>query len=171
LSPKKPVDILLFLGYPLAVVRIRKKSPKNPPAATEPVRLKSPEGEMRLKRQAAWEGQERRLDRRVNEEDKVVIELLTDGQPPTEKTIINALTKDISPGGVRLTTNRHLPINTLLKMEIVLSNRRRVIQVMGAVRWTRSLYEEELFETGIEFTRISPEDKMLLLEHTYKKRT
>lgn len=126
---------------------------------------------MRLKRQAAWEGQERRLDRRVNEEDKVVIELLTDGQPPTEKTIINALTKDISPGGVRLTTNRHLPINTLLKMEIVLSNRRRVIQVMGAVRWTRSLYEEELFETGIEFTRISPEDKMLLLEHTYKKRT
>ncbi len=111
------------------------------------------------------------MDRRVHEEDKVVIELLTDGQPPAEKTIINALTKDISPGGVRLTTNRHLPINTLLKMEIVLSNRRRVIQVMGAVRWTRSLYEEELFETGIEFTRISPEDKMLLLEHTYKKRT
>jgi len=126
---------------------------------------------MRLKRQAAREGQDRRLDRRVNEEDKVVIELLTNGQPPLEKTIINALTKDISPGGVRLTTNRNLPVNTLLKMEIVLSNRRRVIQVMGVVRWTRSLYEEELFETGIEYTRISPEDKMLLLEHTYKKRT
>lgn len=125
---------------------------------------------MRPKEQAALEGRNRRRDRRVKEEDKVVIELLTDGQPPAEKTLINALTKDISPGGVRLTTNQRLPVNTLVKMEIVLSNKRRAIRVMGAVRWTRSLYEEALFETGIEFTRISPDDKMLLLEHTYKKR-
>jgi c-di-GMP-binding flagellar brake protein YcgR len=125
---------------------------------------------MRPKSQEPRPDQERRQERRVDEEDKVVIELLTDGQPPAEKTIISALTKDISPGGVRLTTNRRLPPNTLLKMEIVLSRRRRVIQVMGTVRWTRSLYEEELFETGIEFTRISPEDKMLLLEHTYKRK-
>jgi hypothetical protein len=27
-----------------------------------------------------------------------------------------------------------------------------------------------MFESGVEFTQISPEDKMLLLEHTYKKR-
>jgi len=27
-----------------------------------------------------------------------------------------------------------------------------------------------MFEIGIEFTQISPDDKMLLLEHTYKKR-
>lgn len=125
---------------------------------------------MRPKEQAALEGRNRRRDRRVKEEDKVVIELLTDGQPPAEKTLINALTKDISPGGVRLTTNQRLPVNTLVKMEIVLSNKRRAIRVMGAVRWTRSLYEEALFETGIEFTRISPDDKMLLLEHAYKKR-
>jgi len=125
---------------------------------------------MRPKEQAALEGRNRRRDRRVKEEDKVVIELLTDGQPPAEKTLINALTKDISPGGVRLTTNQRLPVNTLVKMEIVLSNKRRAIRVMGAVRWTRSLYEEALFETGIEYTRISPDDKMLLLEHTYKKR-
>jgi c-di-GMP-binding flagellar brake protein YcgR len=126
---------------------------------------------MRPKERADWQGRDRRQDRRVDEEDKVVIELLTDGRPPAEKMVINALTKDISPGGVRLTINQRLPLNTLVRLEIVLSNRRRVIQVMGAVRWTRSLYEETLFETGIEFTRISPDDKMLLLEHTYKKRT
>lgn len=126
---------------------------------------------MRKKKEAARQGQERRRDSRIKEEDKVVIELLTNGQPPADKTIIYALTKDISPGGVRLTTNMPLPVNTLLKMEIVLSQRRRAVHVMGIVRWwARSIYEEELFEIGIEFTQISPDDKMLLLEYTYKKR-
>src|SRR5512139_177830 len=113
---------------------------------------------MRKKGRPAWPDQERRRDSRIKEEDKVVIELLTDGQPPAEKTILNALTKDISPGGVRLTTNILLPVNTLLKMELVLSRRRRVIQATGIVRWARTVYDEEMFEIGIEFTQISPDD-------------
>jgi hypothetical protein len=152
--------------------RWRKKVGKKAPSDNGADRLNSPEGEMPPKKQLAWPGHERRRDSRINEEDKVVIELLTDGQPPAEKTIINALTKDISPGGVRLTTHLLLPVNTLLKMEIVLSRRRRVINVTGIVRWwARSLLAEELFEIGIEFTQISPEDKMLLLEHTYRKKS
>jgi c-di-GMP-binding flagellar brake protein YcgR len=125
---------------------------------------------MRKNAPPAWPDRERRRDSRIKEEDKVVIELLTDGQPPTEKTILNALTRDISPGGVRLTTNMLLPVNTLLKIEVALSRRRRVIRATGIVRWARTVYDEEMFEIGIEFTQISPEDKMLLLEHTYKKR-
>lgn len=125
---------------------------------------------MRNKRQLPQSDRERRRDSRVKEEDKVAIELLTNGQPPTEKTVLNALTKDISPGGVRLTTNKLLPVNTLLKIEVVLSRRRRVVRAMGIVRWARTVYDEEMFEIGVEFTQISPDDKMLLLEHTYKKR-
>jgi c-di-GMP-binding flagellar brake protein YcgR len=125
---------------------------------------------MRKKREPAWPIRERRQENRINEEDKVVIELLTNGQPPGDKSVINALTKDISPGGARIMTNILLPANTILKMEIVLSNRRRRVHTTGTVRWARSVYEEELFEMGIEFTHISPEDKMLLLEHTYRKR-
>ncbi|HUU36820.1 MAG TPA: PilZ domain-containing protein [Candidatus Desulfaltia sp.] len=125
---------------------------------------------MRKKKGPAWPTRERRQESRVNEEDKVVIELLTNGQTPEDKSIINALSKDISPGGVRIMTNTLLPVNTLLKIEIVLSNRRRRLHTMGVVRWARSVYEEELYEMGIQFSRISPEDKMLLLEHTYRKR-
>jgi len=125
---------------------------------------------MRKKRPLPWPDQERRRDSRIKEEDKVVIELLTNGQPPDERTILNALTKEISPGGVRLTTNTLLPVNTLLKMDVVLSRRRRIVHAVGIVRWARTVYDEEMFEIGIEFTQISPDDKMLLLEHTYKKR-
>lgn len=150
--------------------RFRKKDQKKAPSGVEAARLKSLEGEMRKKKEAARQARERRRDRRINEEDKVLIELLTNGRPPADQTIINALTKDVSPGGVRLLTNVLLPVNTLLKMEIVLSQRRRQVHAMGVVRWAHSMYEEELFEIGIEFTQISPDDKMLLLEHTYKKR-
>lgn len=125
---------------------------------------------MRHKRQAAGRPGERRLDSRVQEEDKVVLELLTNGAPPSDKTLLNALSRDVSPGGTKLMTNTLLPVGTLLKLEIALSRRRRLVRAMGVVRWARSISEEEWFEIGVEFTHISPEDKMLLLEHTYKRR-
>jgi c-di-GMP-binding flagellar brake protein YcgR len=149
--------------------KLRKKGQKKPPPAPEAKRLNHEEAEMRKEKEPTWPGRERRRESRIKEEDKVAIELLTNGQTPADKSIINALTKDISPGGVRIMTNMLLPVNTLLKMEIVLSQRRRRVHTMGVVRWARSVYEEELFEMGIEFTQISSEDKMLLLEHTYRK--
>ena len=151
------------------MARWRKKEPKKPPADAEAGRLKPLGGEMRKKKQPGGEGRERRRDSRITEEDKVLIELLTNGQPPADRTIINALTRDVSAGGVRLLANVLLPVGTLLKVEVVLSGRRRVVHATGIVRWARPVYEEELFEIGIEFTNISPDEKMLLLEHTYKK--
>jgi c-di-GMP-binding flagellar brake protein YcgR len=125
---------------------------------------------MPKKKEDPWPIGERRQDSRVEEEDKVVIEVLSDPQLPSEKRFLNALTKDISPGGARLMTNVALPNETPVRMEIVLSKRRKLIQVTGKIRWVRSVYAEELFELGIEFTEIAPEDKMILLEHTYRKR-
>jgi c-di-GMP-binding flagellar brake protein YcgR len=151
------------------MVRLRKKDQKKPPADVEADRLKPVEVELRKKKQAVREARERRRDSRLSEEDKVLIELMTNGRALAGKTIINALTRDVSPGGARLLTNMLLPVGTLLKLEIVLSRRRRAVHATGTVRWARSVYEEELYEIGIEFTQISPDDKMLLLEHTYKK--
>lgn len=112
---------------------------------------------------------ERRKDSRVCEEDKVVLELLSEIEPPPPNRVFNALTKDISPGGVRLMTNVILPVDSLVRIELVLSKRRKLIQATGIIRWTRSVYGEELFEMGVEFTEIALEDKMVLLEHTYKQ--
>jgi len=151
--------------------RSTKKDRKKPPSTVEPARLKSPEDDVRPKIEPSGQPRERRKDSRLSEENKVVIELLADGRTTAEKTIINALTKDISPGGVRVMTDILLPVDALLKIEIVLSQRRRLVSAMGLVRWTRSVYGEEMFEIGIEFTQISPDEKMLLLEHTYRKRS
>jgi c-di-GMP-binding flagellar brake protein YcgR len=112
----------------------------------------------------------RRKESRVNEEDKVVVEILSNSNPSGEVMVFNALTKDISPGGVRVMANRSLPPGTPIRLEIVLPRSRKLIRGKGKISWTRSVYEEELFEMGVEFTQIPLKDKMILLEHTYRKR-
>ena len=114
--------------------------------------------------------QEKRVDSRVNEEDKVLVEILSGENPTAELPPINALTKDISPGGVRIISGVKLEAGTRVRLEIVLSGRRRLIKVTGIVRWARSIYEADLFEMGVEFTGLAPEDRLSLLEHVYKKR-
>jgi len=125
---------------------------------------------MRKKKEAPTATKDRRRENRLQEEDKVSLELLADFDFPAAAKTINALTKDISPGGVRIMTNVDLPAGTLVRMEIVLSKRRKLLQVIGVVRWSRSVYENAFFEMGVEFTQITPEDKMTLLEHAYRNR-
>ena len=114
--------------------------------------------------------QEKRGDSRVNEEDKVKVEVLSGENPTAGTPPINALTKDISPGGVRIISGVKLEAGTRVRLEIVLSGRRRLIKMTGVVRWARSVYEEDLFEMGIEFVGLTPEDRLNLIEHVYKKR-
>jgi hypothetical protein len=150
--------------------RWNKKDRRKPPSAAAPARPETADDGARPGKEPAGRFRERRRDSRLIEENKVSIELLADGRSAAERTITNALTKDISPGGVRVVTSTLLPVDTLLMMEIVLSGLHRVLRAMGVVRWTRSVYGEGMFESGIEFTQISPEEKLLLLEHTYKKK-
>lgn len=125
---------------------------------------------MRKKKEPARPPRDKRGETRVTEEDKVSVEILSDAAPPSESLPINALTKDISPGGVRIMTHVQIPVGARLRLEIVLSRRRRRIRVNGVVRWTSSLYEDDLFEMGVEFTGLAPQDRMSLLEHVYSKR-
>jgi c-di-GMP-binding flagellar brake protein YcgR len=125
---------------------------------------------MRQKREDTWLAKERRKESRVKEEDKVVIEILPDGKLLSERRVFNALTRDISPGGLRVMTNLAMPADTAVRVEIALPRCRKLIRAAGVVRWSRSVYEEELFEMGVEFSKISIEDKIILLEHTYGKK-
>jgi c-di-GMP-binding flagellar brake protein YcgR len=125
---------------------------------------------MRKKKEIKPAKRDRRTDSRVDEENRVVIELLSNSNPSAEVNIFNALTKDISPGGVRILANQELPPGTPVRLEIALPRSRRLIRGKGKISWTRSVSEKELFEVGIEFTQIPLKDKITLLEHTYRKR-
>ncbi|UCC38780.1 MAG: PilZ domain-containing protein [Candidatus Aminicenantes bacterium] len=108
---------------------------------------------------------EKREAKRIKEETKISITLLSKDLVPPGKTFSYNLTKDISSKGVKIRANTFLPINAALKIELSLKKPRRLISVLGKVRWIKTLYAGESFEMGIEFMEKSSEDIKILTRH------
>ncbi len=112
---------------------------------------------------------EKRKEPRIPGEDKVVMSLI-DGTPlPAPKDAYFSLTRDISAGGVRLITDAPVPVDSDVRLEIVLSKVRKIAKAKGKVRWVGPIYGEGVYEVGIEFTDISPESIGAILEFVYKR--
>ncbi|HQE64921.1 MAG TPA: PilZ domain-containing protein, partial [Candidatus Saccharicenans sp.] len=106
---------------------------------------------------------EKRREKRLDEENKVVLRVLAeDGQ---EKQSFYSFSRDISVGGLRIMTDSPLPVKTKLKIEIALSESKKVISGLAEVRWVKSLFEDEVYEMGLEFIDLDPQSKVFLLEH------
>ena len=108
---------------------------------------------------------DKREAKRITEETKITITLLSTDLVPPGKTFSYNLTKDISLKGVKIRANTFLPINALLKIELSLTKPIRLISVLGKVRWVKTLYTGESFEIGIEFVEPSSEDIRILTRH------
>jgi c-di-GMP-binding flagellar brake protein YcgR len=111
---------------------------------------------------------ERRKERRIQEENRVIIEVPgkwgPDGGPE-----INALTQDISLGGARiLVMDEFFPVGSLLKMTLYLSKSRQLVKVHAQVRWARTI-ENGFYEMGVEFEHGIPASVMAMINHLYKK--
>jgi len=110
---------------------------------------------------------EKRREKRLEEETKVSIRILPDEEKEIDGNVVYALTKDISSGGLKILTDKMLPVNTLLDIEMTLSKMRKVVSVKGKVRWLQQLYDDDVFEVGLQFVDTPPESIMLLLEYIY----
>ena len=108
---------------------------------------------------------EKRKAKRIKEEAKVIIALLSKDLVPPGKTVSYNLTKDISSKGMKIRTDTFLPIDAMLKIELSLTKPTRFISVLGKVRWVKTLYAGESFQMGIEFVEASPEDIKILTSH------
>jgi len=110
---------------------------------------------------------DKRREKRVEEETKVAIRILPEDRYEVDKNVVYALTKDISSGGVKILTDKILPVDTLLNIELTLTKLRKLVTVKGRVRWVNRLYDDEVFEMGLEFIDTPPESVILLLENIY----
>lgn len=106
---------------------------------------------------------EQRKEPRLPEEDKVVLNYPTGASAPS----FIALTRDISPGGVRLLAGVPAPVDARVRLEIALTGSRRLFRATGTVRWVNRLFEDAVFEMGLEFTGVDPGNVGALLEHVY----
>jgi c-di-GMP-binding flagellar brake protein YcgR len=114
---------------------------------------------------------EKRKEKRVFEEDKIVLKLIPEGNVPGSAETYYSLTQDISAGGVRIVTDSPLPVDSNVRFEIALAKTRRLVYGTGKVRWLNRLFEDRVFEAGLEFIELGPEGVGAILEHVYRHGT
>ncbi len=112
---------------------------------------------------------ESRKEKRIDDENRVVIEYCLDGLASGENTAINALTKDLSIGGVGILTDKFFPSGTTLNITLTLSKSKQIVKLKGEVKWVRALYDGDLFETGVEFSHGISKTVVALIRHLYGK--
>jgi c-di-GMP-binding flagellar brake protein YcgR len=111
---------------------------------------------------------EKRKERRIREENRVIIEV-PGKWGPSGGPEINGLTQDISLGGARiLMMDEFFPVGSLLKMTLYLSKSRQIVKVHAQVKWARMI-ENGFYEMGVEFEHGIPASVMALINHLYKK--
>ena len=111
---------------------------------------------------------EKRKERRILEENRVIIEVPGKWGPEGGPGV-NALTQDISLGGARiLMMDEFYPVGSYLKMTLYLSKSKQIVKVHGQVRWVRTI-ENSFYEMGVEFEHGIPASVMALINHLYKK--
>ena len=74
----------------------------------------------------------------------------------------NAISNDISCGGLKFTSNNFVPTLTPVMLEINILN--RVLRPIGRVAWSRSLAHSDRNQMGVEFVEFNPVEKNYLKE-------
>ena len=113
---------------------------------------------------------DRRRDIRLVEENKVVVSLMTGEVRPGVPGVYYSLTRDISMGGIRLMTSAPLDPGSRVRVDLTLGRSRKRIKAVAEVRWTRDLYGGEVFEAGLQFVGLEPDDEFALMDHIYGSR-
>jgi hypothetical protein len=108
---------------------------------------------------------ERWGDKRVKEENRVVIEVApAEGQGDAPE--VNAFTKDISPSGARILTDRLFPLHSTLRLTLYLSRSKQIVRTRGTIRWEKGC-GDGLYEMGVRFRHGIPNVLTALINHLY----
>src|SRR5271157_4669983 len=95
--------------------------------------------------------EERRRAPRIKEENETTIKVVSGGKNLPEEEINDNQTKDISVCGAKIHTNILLPVNTLLELDFTSKGVHQQIKILGKVKWSKVIKENESYEIGVEF--------------------
>ena len=68
-----------------------------------------------------------------------------------EAPLTGSLSGDISEGGLRLNVHEFIPLNTIVRLQIHVSDPERVLAAQGRVVWVREVPQSDRYDVGIEF--------------------
>ena len=94
---------------------------------------------------------EKRIAPRLEEENEVIISLISSRKKLPKEKIIYDYIKDISVSGAKLQTNTFLPVDTLLMIEVTLKTLQQKIIAIVKVKWVKIIIDGKSYEVGMEF--------------------
>jgi c-di-GMP-binding flagellar brake protein YcgR len=107
---------------------------------------------------------ERRKRNRFVERNEVLLRTVVDKyQGPG----IAAHTYDLSTGGARIVTSKSYPVGSIIRVRLNLAGSDQVVNLDGEVRWLRQKDNEDAYEIGIEFERLTSQAVLALIRHLY----
>jgi hypothetical protein len=110
---------------------------------------------------------EKRKNRRIKEENRVVIEISPAGTQD-ENFAANGFTRDLSLTGARIWTDKLYPLNSKLKLTFYLARSKQIVRICSTVQWMKGSVEG-LYEMGVQFKPGIPDAVMALINHIYSK--
>ncbi|PIQ89562.1 MAG: hypothetical protein COV72_02760 [Candidatus Omnitrophica bacterium CG11_big_fil_rev_8_21_14_0_20_42_13] len=73
------------------------------------------------------------------------------------------VTRDISVGGLKILTNKFIPPNTDISIEVKLTSE-RIINAKTKVAWSNRIEHSEQYLSGLKFFEINPDDRQNVSE-------
>src|SRR5512136_2467281 len=107
---------------------------------------------------------ERRKRNRFIERNDVLIRTAVDRY---QGAGIAAHTYDLSTGGARIVTSKTYPVGSVIRVRLSLAGTDQFINLDGEVKWTKPRENEDLYDIGVEFQRLTSEAVLALIRHLY----
>jgi hypothetical protein len=105
---------------------------------------------------------EKNVDKGKRKFKRTNIEIGVKYQPVQFQSWYDTVTEGIGTDGVCLMSREYLGIGTIINLQLPLSTLKRAIHVTGKVIWSDFLIDKKLYESGIEFVKLSKVEKELI---------
>lgn len=105
---------------------------------------------------------EKRKEERLEDDNEVVIIVVPREKNQAEEKIPYNCSKDISVSGTKIKGSTPLPVDTVLKIDLILKNLRKTITTLGKVKWIKT-NKDNSYEAGVEFVN-TPEEAVQKLK-------
>ncbi|OGD28990.1 MAG: hypothetical protein A2V57_04710 [Candidatus Aminicenantes bacterium RBG_19FT_COMBO_65_30] len=107
---------------------------------------------------------ERRKRHRFIDQNEVLVRTSVDKyQGPG----IAAHTYDLSTGGARIITSKSYAVGTVIRVRLNLAETDQFVNLDGEVKWLKPRENEDLYEIGVEFQRLTSQAVLTLIRHLY----
>ncbi len=80
---------------------------------------------------------------------------------------IAAHTYDLSTGGARIITSKSYAVGTVIRVRLNLAETDQFVNLDGEVKWLKPRENEDLYEIGVEFQRLTSQAVLTLIRHLY----